>query len=127
MRTDGDHSVDHIDDEVFHMTTKRGKLQVVRDVDRVDLHELDASLIFEQEPEQVLDALLPLYLNSCLLRALQESLASELAARMTAMNNATDNAKELNKVLNIAYNRTRQAKITQELAELVAGAAATGG
>jgi F-type H+-transporting ATPase subunit gamma len=52
----------------------------------------------------------------------QESLASELAARMTAMSSASDNAKELNKSLSILYNRQRQAKITGEILEIVAGA-----
>lgn len=79
-------------------------------------------LEFEQDPAQILDALLPLYLNSQILRALQESLASELAARMTAMSNATDNANELKKTLSINYNRARQAKITGEILEIVAGA-----
>lgn len=61
--------------------------------------ELDSQLLFEQEPAQVLDALLPLYLNSVLLRALQEALASELAARMNAMQNASDNAAAMSKEL----------------------------
>ena len=51
--------------------------------------ELDSSLIFEQDPVQIVDALLPLYMNSCLLRSLQEALASELSARMNAMSNAS--------------------------------------
>ena len=72
--------------------------QVEREKVAIQTEALDPSLIFEQEPSQILDALLPLYLNSCLLRSLQESLASELAARMNAMNSATDNAKELGKV-----------------------------
>lgn len=67
----------------------------------IETPELDPSLIFEQDPVQILDALLPLYMNSCLLRSLQEALASELAARMNAMNSATDNAKELKKVSGI--------------------------
>jgi F-type H+-transporting ATPase subunit gamma len=79
-------------------------------------------LQFEQDPVQILDALLPLYLNSQILKALQESLASELAARMCAMSNATDNAVELKKSLSIIYNRERQAKITGELLEIIAGA-----
>ena len=54
----------------------------------------------------------------------KELLASELAARMNAMSNATDNAKELSKTLTGEYNRKRQAKITSEIIELVAGAAA---
>ena len=79
---------------------------------------------FEQDPNQILDALLPLYMNSQILRALQESLASELAARMNAMSNASDNAKDLSKRLTLEYNRKRQAKITAEIIELVAGASA---
>ena len=68
--------------------------------------------------------MMPLYLNSQILRGLQESLASELAARMGAMSNATDNAIELKKSLSVAYNRERQAKITGEILEIVAGAEA---
>ncbi|GFZ07417.1 ATPase, F1 complex, gamma subunit protein [Actinidia rufa] len=56
-----------------------------------------------------------------ILRALQESLASELAARMVAMKSATDNAVELKNTLSIAHNRERQAKITGEILEIVAG------
>ena len=68
----------------------------------------------------------PLYLNGQLLRTLQESVASELAARMSAMQSATDNAKELQGALEQEMNRARQAKITQELMEIIAGADATG-
>ena len=57
-----------------------------------------------------------------ILRALQESLASELAARMNAMNSASDNASELKKNLTLVYNRGRQAQITAQLIEIVAGA-----
>ncbi len=83
---------------------------------------LPQDMIFEQDPVQILDALLPLYLNNQLLRGLQESAASELAARMTAMNNASDNASELMGNLTLSYNKARQASITQELLEVVAGA-----
>ncbi|GJV12716.1 ATP synthase gamma chain, chloroplastic-like protein [Tanacetum coccineum] len=79
---------------------------------------------FEQDPVQILDALMPLYLNNQILRALQESLASELAARMNAMSNATDNAIDLKKSLSNVYNRERQSKITNEILEIVAGAEA---
>ena len=81
--------------------------------------ELSEMLIFEQEPQQILDAIFPLYMNSTVLRALQESLASELAARMCHC--ASDNAKELKKNLTLIYNRGRQAKITGEIIEIVAG------
>ncbi|XP_073048079.1 ATP synthase gamma chain, chloroplastic-like [Primulina eburnea] len=114
--------VDAAEDEFFRLTTKEGKLTVERDVVRAKTPEFSPILQFEQDPVQILDALLPLYLNSQILRALQESLASELAARMTAMSNATDNAVELKKNLSLVYNRKRQAKITGEILEIVAGA-----
>ncbi|CAH1448278.1 unnamed protein product [Lactuca virosa] len=114
--------VDAAEDEFFRLTTKEGKLTVERDVVRAETIDFSPILQFEQDPVQILDALLPLYLNSQILRALQESLASELAARMTAMGNATDNAVELKKNLSQVYNRRRQAKITGEILEIVAGA-----
>ncbi|ERN17367.1 hypothetical protein AMTRI_Chr02g215910 [Amborella trichopoda] len=114
--------VDAAEDELFRLTTREGKLTVERDVVRTPTPEFSPILQFEQDPVQILDALLPLYLNSQILRALQESLASELAARMTAMSNATDNAIELTRSLSIVYNRQRQAKITGEILEIIAGA-----
>lgn len=119
--------VDAADDEIFKLTTKGGQFTVEREKQTVQTEALDPSLIFEQDPVQILDALLPLYMNSCLLRSFQEALASELAARMTAMNNAVDNAKELRKAMTVQYNKARQAKITQELSEIVAGANSTSG
>ncbi|KAF7119575.1 hypothetical protein RHSIM_Rhsim13G0154000 [Rhododendron simsii] len=118
--------VDAAEDEFFRLTTKEGKLTVERDMVRAQTEEFSPILQFEQDPVQILDALLPLYLNSQILRALQESLASELAARMTAMSSASDNADELKKSLSMLYNRERQAKITGEMLEIVAGAAAMG-
>ncbi|GMP73158.1 hypothetical protein CsSME_00030990 [Camellia sinensis var. sinensis] len=114
--------VDATEDEFFRLTTREGKLTVERDVVQTQTIKFSPILQFEQDPVQILDALLPLYLNSQILRALQESLASELAARMSAMSNATDNAVELKKSLSIVYNRQRQAKITGEILEIVAGA-----
>merc|ERR1711937_412985 len=87
--------------------------------------EFAPDMIFEQEPSQLLNAILPLYLNGQLLRVLQESVASELASRMSAMQSATDNAKDLQGRLEQKMNRARQAKITQELMEIIAGADAT--
>lgn len=116
--------VDAAEDEIFKLTTREGQLVVERETSTTEADELDNSLIFEQDPVQIIDALLPLYLNSALLRSLQEALSSELAARMNAMNNASDNAKELKKGLTRTYNRGRQAKITREIIEIVAGASA---
>lgn len=114
--------VDAAEDELFRLTTKEGKLTVERETVRTPTPAFSPILQFEQDPVQILDALLPLYLNSQILRALQESLASELAARMSAMSSATDNAIELKRSLSIIYNRERQAKITGEILEIIAGA-----
>lgn len=114
--------VDAAEDEMFRLTTKDGKLTVEREMIRTPTPEFSPVVLFEQDPVQILDALLPLYLNSQILRALQESLASELANRMNAMSNASDNAKELKRSLSATYNRQRQAKITGEILEIVAGA-----
>ncbi|GAV72914.1 ATP-synt domain-containing protein [Cephalotus follicularis] len=116
--------VDAMEDELFRLTTNEGKLIVERNRVSRRKGELLPLMEFEQDPVQILDAMMPLYLNSQILRALQESLASELAARMAAMTNATDNAVELRKNLSLAYNRARQAKITGEILEIVAGAEA---
>lgn len=116
--------VDADEDEFFRLTTKEGKLTVERDHMKAKKRVFLPNLEFEQDPAQILDALMPLYLNSQILRALMESFASELAARMNAMSSATENAVELKKNLSIAYNRERQAKITGEILEIVAGAEA---
>jgi F-type H+-transporting ATPase subunit gamma len=112
------------DDEIFRLITREGRLGV--EVDKVENVEpvLEPDFVFEQSPEQLLNALLPLYLANQLLRSLQEAAASELASRMTAMNNASDNAKALAKTLTLDYNKARQAAITQEILEVVGGAAA---
>lgn len=117
--------IDAEDDELFKLTSSDGELSVERESSKLtEGGDLGEMLIFEQEPQQILDALLPLYMNGTVLRSLQESLASELAARMNAMNSASDNAKELKKNLTLVYNRGRQAKITGEIIEIVAGSQA---
>ncbi|MGI6760669.1 MAG: ATP synthase F1 subunit gamma [Bacillus licheniformis] len=82
------------------------------------------SFEFEPDEEEILEVLLPQYAESLIFGALLDSKASEHAARMTAMRNATDNAKELIADLELSYNRARQAAITQEITEIVGGAAA---
>jgi F-type H+-transporting ATPase subunit gamma len=72
----------------------------------------------------ILSDLLPLYVRNQVYRALVETAAGEQGARRTAMKSATDNAGEMLNVLRRTYNRTRQAAITQEIAEIVGGAAA---
>lgn len=110
-------------DEIFKMSTKDGELSIEKEsVAPAEPAQFQADMIFEQEPSQLLNAILPLYLNGQLLRSLQESVASELASRMSAMQSATDNAKDLQGRLESEMNRARQAKITQELMEIIAGA-----
>jgi F-type H+-transporting ATPase subunit gamma len=77
---------------------------------------------FEPSPEDVLDALLPWYVESRLFHALLESAASEIASRRRAMKSATDNANELVEQLSREANKARQAEITQEISEIVGGA-----
>jgi F-type H+-transporting ATPase subunit gamma len=86
--------------------------------------EGQARTLYEYEPdeEEVLAELLPRYAETLIFSALLESKASEHGARMTAMGNATDNATEMIATLTLQYNRARQAAITQEIAEIVAGA-----
>ncbi len=109
-------------DEIFRLTTKDSQLRVEKsNLEKSDTGKLSSDIVFEQSPDQLLDSLLPLYLQNQVLRALQESAASELACRMTAMNNASDNAKELAGTLNLTYNKARQAAITQEILEVVGG------
>ena len=86
-----------------------------------------ADFIYEPEPEQILQRLLPVYLETEIYRALLESAAAFLASQMTAMRNASKNAGELIDTLTLSLNRARQAEITQEILEVVAGADALTG
>jgi len=84
----------------------------------------NASYEFEPSGEAILEVLLPQYAESLVYGALLYGKASEHASRMTAMKNATDNASDLISDLSLQYNRARQAAITQEITEIVGGAAA---
>jgi F-type H+-transporting ATPase subunit gamma len=95
--------------------------------DEDDIEDNESSLtkalaFFEPEAKDFLEKLLPTYLDTTIYRALLESAAAELAARRAAMRNATDNAGELIDAYTLAMNRARQAAITQEILEVVAGA-----
>jgi F-type H+-transporting ATPase subunit gamma len=83
--------------------------------------------ILSPNAHAILGELLPLYVRNSVYRALVEMTASFYAAQRTAMKNATDNASEMLKILGRTYNRARQANITQEIAEIVGGAAALQG
>lgn len=112
-------------DEVFQLTSDHGQFGVEReDLGAAEPQDFPNDMIFEQDPIQIVNSILPLYLNGQILRTLQESVASELASRMQSMQSASDNAGELAKNLSLEYNRARQASVTQELLEIVAGAMA---
>ncbi|MDG1797290.1 MAG: ATP synthase F1 subunit gamma [Flavobacteriales bacterium] len=83
--------------------------------------------IFEPDKEEILNDLIPQSLKIQLYKALLDSFASEHGARMTAMHKATDNANEMKNDLKLFYNKARQAAITNEILEIVAGAEALGG
>jgi F-type H+-transporting ATPase subunit gamma len=85
--------------------------------------EAQVDYIYEQPEDQILDKLLPRYVETQILRAMLESSASEYAARMTAMESATKNAGEVIEALTLHMNKVRQAAITKEIIEIVSGAA----
>ncbi len=93
--------------------------------DEEELKGNKSSLItYEPSPEEVFDYLVPKYIDGLIFGAIVESFASEQGARRTAMESATDNANEMIDSLQLKYNRARQASITQEISEIVAGAEA---
>jgi len=83
--------------------------------------------VYEPDRAEVINTLIPLFIESQIYRALLESVASEFGARMTAMESATTNAREMIGTLTLQYNRARQAAITKELMEIVGGAEALKG
>ena len=100
---------------------------LARDQEEEAEDALLGDFIYEPEPEEILQRLLPVYVETELYRALLESAASEQGARMTAMRNASGNAADLISSLTLDMNRARQAEITQEILEVVAGADALTG
>jgi len=86
--------------------------------------EIVVDFIYEPSPQEILDELLPLHFKTQVYRVFLESYSSEQGARMTAMDNATKNAEEMIKTLTLQYNKARQASITKEILEVVAGAEA---
>ena len=122
----------HFESALVQKVTVQDILPLSEDLLKTDDEErsedaMRGDFIFEPEPEQILERLLPVYVETELYRALLESAASEHGARMTAMRNASKNAGELIDSLTLAMNRARQAEITQEILEVVAGADALSG
>jgi F-type H+-transporting ATPase subunit gamma len=98
--------------------------QTIVDGSADEIGHLNPEYIFEPSADEVLVRLLPTYVETLVYRALLESAASEQGARRTAMKSATDNASEIITTLTRSYNRVRQGAITNEIAEIVGGAAA---
>jgi F-type H+-transporting ATPase subunit gamma len=102
--------------------------QVVRDevllpiTDLIKEKKMVSNYIFEPSTEEVIDQLLPIYLENTLYGIILDAKTAEHASRMTAMKNATDNAKEIIHKQNLIYNRARQAQITIELTDIIGGA-----
>jgi F-type H+-transporting ATPase subunit gamma len=122
----------HFESALVQKVTVQDILPLSEDLLETDDEErsedaMRGDFIFEPEPEQILERLLPVYVETELYRALLESAASEHGARMTAMRNASKNAGELIDRLTLDMNRARQAEITQEILEVVAGADALSG
>jgi F-type H+-transporting ATPase subunit gamma len=91
---------------------------------KVEKKTEEVDYIFQPNQEEIITGMIPKSLKVQLFKAVLESNASENGARMTAMDKATENAGELLKDLRLTYNRTRQAAITKEILEIVAGAEA---
>mmetsp|Transcript_70624 Transcript_70624/g.169229 ORF Transcript_70624/g.169229 Transcript_70624/m.169229 type:complete len:464 (-) Transcript_70624:9-1400(-) len=114
------------EDELFKLTTSEGRLVAERhEVSKPKARPIEADTLFDQAPEDILNSMLPLYLDSQILAMLREAYASELAARMTAMKAATENAEKALTTLTLEMNKKRQASITQELLEINAAAMAS--
>ncbi|RCX19120.1 ATP synthase F1 subcomplex gamma subunit [Fontibacillus phaseoli] len=120
-------------DEVFicysqfiNAITQRPTVDRLLPFENVEHHGGTAMYEYEPSPEAVLEVLLPKYAETLIFSALLEGKASELGAKMTAMGSATKNATKMINELTLTYNRARQAAITQEITEIVAGANAQG-
>lgn len=106
--------------------TQRPTIDRLLPFDSVEHEGVAASYEYEPSAEGVLEVLLPKYAETLIFSALLEGKASELGAKMTAMGSATKNATKMINELTLTYNRARQAAITQEITEIVAGANAQG-
>ena len=93
-------------------------------VEKAEVHELDPVMEYEPSVHNILQQIVPMYITNSIYQALLEANASELASRMTAMSAASNNAEDMINTLTVDYNKARQWAITQELVEIVSGAAA---
>ena len=111
--------------EFVNNLTFRPRIVTLLPVDPSDFDHIEISkksTLFEPSPEEVLDSLIPMYLQAVIYGYIIDSATSENAARRTSMENANDNADELTEQLLLKYNQARQTAITNEISEIVAGA-----
>lgn len=111
--------------EFVNNLTFTPKVVTLLPVDTAEFENIEVTskyTIFEPAPNDVLNHLIPMYLQSVIYGYLVESVTSENASRRTSMENATDNAEELIQDLLLKYNQARQTAITNEISEIVAGA-----
>jgi F-type H+-transporting ATPase subunit gamma len=115
-----------VENEFVNTMTQKPKVSTLLPLEPEDNEELKHhwDYIYEPGAKEVLDGLLTRYTESIVYQSVVENVACEMAARMIAMKSATDNAGELISELQLAYNKARQAAITQEISEIVGGAAA---
>ncbi|MEW5995249.1 MAG: FoF1 ATP synthase subunit gamma, partial [Candidatus Zixiibacteriota bacterium] len=112
---------------VKYRVTLQRYLPIAKPAVAAEEEELVREYIFEPSPDQIYAALMPGYATTRMVTTLAESFASEHGSRMIAMNAATQNAGEMIETLTLDYNKARQAQITKELLEVVAGAEALAG
>ena len=115
-----------VENEFVNTMTQKPKVSTLLPLEPEDNEELKHhwDYIYEPDAKEVLDGLLTRYTESIVYQSVVENVACEMAARMIAMKSASDNAGELISELQLAYNKARQAAITQEISEIVGGAAA---
>ncbi|WP_375611723.1 MULTISPECIES: F0F1 ATP synthase subunit gamma [unclassified Bartonella] len=112
--------------DLIPMVAPKATVRAIDIVEQTDHNKGSQSIVYEYEPDaaSLLEALVPRNLSVQIFRALLENVAGEMGAKMTAMDNASRNAGEMISKLTVAYNRQRQAQITTELIEIIAGAEA---
>lgn len=111
--------------EFINNLTFKPKIVTLLPIDADSFEDIELSkkeTLFEPGPEEVLNSLIPMYLQAVIYGYIIESVTSENASRRTSMENATDNADELTEQLLLKYNQARQTAITNEISEIVAGA-----
>ena len=115
-----------VENEFVNSMTQRPKVLQLIPIVSTELEELDYQWDYLYEPESkvVIDTLMTRYIESLIYQAVVENIACEMSARMVAMKSATDNAGDMIDKLKLKYNKARQAAITQEISEIVSGAAA---